>query len=342
MRNVLLIPFTGKIPNLALMKLSTFYKRQGDRVFLNRMPEEYGKPDIVHCSVLFSWDRDKALQLRQVYPNIQYGGTGWDVDVKLTKEQEDCLPDYDLYSADDLYHEMAKGSKSEKKRYLNALERVNAGIGFTTRGCIRSCPFCLVPKKEGKLQEASKIEDIINPRSNKLFLLDNNFTADPKRIDKLEEMIERKLTVKLSQGIDVRLLDEPTARLLGKLSKWGSLPYAWDLMESEEQIVEGIKLLQEYVPAYIHTCFVLVGYNTTFEQDLYRVRKLQELGVRPYIMRYNNRKDDIRLNHFTRWITGFFYKKCTFDEYIPWLAAQNRLDREGIQLSIFDERGMVG
>lgn len=62
-----------------------------------------------------------------------------------------------------------------------------------------------------------------------------------------------------------------------------------------------------------------VGFDTTFEEDMYRFRKLDELGIRPYVMRYNEKKDDERLNKFTRWVDSMIYKSVPdFEKYEPW------------------------
>lgn len=67
-----LIDFDGKIPNLALMKISSFYKQQGAEVFLNDIPQDVDK---VYCSVLFTWNKSKATKLRnaQISKNIGHG-----------------------------------------------------------------------------------------------------------------------------------------------------------------------------------------------------------------------------------------------------------------------------
>jgi hypothetical protein len=69
-------------------------------------------------------------------------------------------------------------------------------------------------------------------------------------------------------------------------------------------------------------CFVLCGFNTSFEEDMYRVQRLKEMKIKPYIMKYNERNDDQRLNCFDRWVNGNFYKKCSFEEYEPWARLQ--------------------
>jgi hypothetical protein len=75
---------------------------------------------------------------------------------------------------------------------------------------------------------------------------------------------------------------------------------------------------------------MLVGFNTSFEEDMYRFRTLRELKVDPYVMIYNQLKDD-RLKHFARWVNGRIYKSCTWEEYEPWVKAQV----EYFQMSMF-------
>lgn len=192
-----LIDYGGKITNLALMKLSTFYKEQGYGVVLNNFtPSMVGK---VYCSVVFAKDRQKAMQLKSIYPNIEFGGTGWDIHKDLPPEIESCLPDYDLYRVGDIYPRLGGiGTKASKMRKAQVL--VDAGIGFTVRGCVRSCGFCLVPKKEGQLRKVAEIKDLINPKSNVVVLLDNNFTADENILEKLKEIKERNLVIDITQG----------------------------------------------------------------------------------------------------------------------------------------------
>lgn len=311
----------GKLPNLALMKLSTFYKHQGFQVVLEHIDNPSGqKADMVLCSVLFTWNKQKAEKLRKLYSNIVFGGTGWDLSIKLPPEVESCKPDYDLYGVGHIYPRI-KGIMTREARERKAQEIVYAGIGFTSRGCVRKCGFCVVPRKEGRLHQDAPIKDLINPRSNVIILLDNNLTADPDCIEKLKEIKERNLVVDITQGIDVRLMTPEIAQALSEVTHLRSLHYAWDLMPYEHQVMNGIQTLSKVVNKRRHMCFMLVGYNTTFEEDMYRYRRLREIGVDPYVMIYN-KKSTYQLHHFARWVNGRFYKKCNFDEYSPWIKAR--------------------
>lgn len=315
-----LIDVDSKIPNLALMKMSTYYKRLGCKVeFVDNINNS--KYDKIYASTIFTKSKEEAEKLLLFYGDkLEIGGTGWDIEKRLPREIEICKPDYDLYKAEDICKRM-KGIGTKESKMKKATQIVNAGMGFTSRGCVRKCAFCFVPKKEGEFRQENSIEEIINPKSNVIILHDNNLTADPQCIDKLHEIRDRKLIVDINQGCDVRLMNEDIAYAMSEVKHLRSLHYAWDLMGFEEQVLEGINTLSKYIKPYKHMCFMLVGFNTTFEEDMYRFIKLRELKVDPFVMIYNQ-KNDIRLKHFARWVNGRIYKSCRWDEYIPWIKAQ--------------------
>jgi hypothetical protein len=316
---VLLIDFDGKLPNLALCKLSTWYKAQGDEVFLNKCD----KPDRIFISSLFTWNRHEVEKLLQVYPNAEIGGTGWDKHKDLPPEIEACKPDYDLYKVSDILPRIRGGIATKASKIEKAETIVNAGIGFSSRGCPRSCKFCFVPSKEGNFHQVATIGELLNPRSNVLILLDNNLTADPDIIDKLHEIRDRGLIIDITQGIDVRLVTPEIAQALSEVKHLRSIHYAWDLMSFERQVMEGIKILAKYIKTYHHLCMTLTGYDTTFEQDEYRFHKLIYMKIDPYIMPYNKIYPTEKHHHFARWVNGRIYKKCSFEQYEPWMKAQN-------------------
>jgi len=315
--NIGLIDVDGKIPNLALMKISTYHKSVGDNV---EFVEPNRKYDKIYASAIFTKSRARCETLQAQYENIEIGGTGWDLIKRLPTEIETCCADYDLYTADMIAPKIG-GIMTKESRSRKAQEIVDAGMGFTSRGCVRSCGFCFVPKKEGALKQDQEIHDIINPRSNVIILHDNNLTADPHCIDKLHEIRDRRLVVDINQGCDVRLMTPEIAQALSEVKHLRSLHYAWDLMEFEDKVLSGIELLKQFIRPYRQMCFMLVGFNTTFEQDMYRFRKLVEFGIDPYVMRYNQLPDE-RLKHFARWVNGRIYKVCSFEEYEPWVKTR--------------------
>lgn len=319
MKRIGLIDFDGKIVNLALMKLSAYHKAQGYTVILN--PANAAQIDKVYCSVIFSKNREKAAQLARVFPNIEFGGTGYSLEKALAPEIEAMKPDYDLYTVKDISARIG-GIMTREKKEEKARQIVNAGIGFTSRGCVRSCSFCVVPTKEGGIKKVGEIKDLINPRSKTLILLDNNLTASPDCLDILREIKERNLTVDITQGIDVRTMTPEIAKALSGVKHLRSIHYAWDMTGHESAIMAGIETLSSYVKKWKHLCFTLVGFNSTFEEDFYRFRRLTATGVDPFIMVYNQ-STDTRLKHFARWVNSRIYKVCPdFENYEPWKQAR--------------------
>lgn len=328
--NIGLIDIDSRLPNLALMKISNYYKSNGRKVEFVQQGKKYDK---IYASAIFTRSKGDCEKLINYYGDlIEIGGTGWDINKALPEEIDRMKPDYDLYKVEDIAP-LIKGIGTKQRKVEKAAEIVNAGMGFTSRGCIRNCAFCFVPAKEGKFRNVAEIKDLINPRSNVLILHDNNLTADPFCIDKLREIKDRGLVVDINQGCDVRLMTEEIAQALSEVKHLRSIHYAWDLMGFEKQVLSGIKTLSKYIKNYRHMCFMLVGFDTTFEEDMYRFRRLDELGIRPYVMKYNQKSDDERLNKFARWVNSMIYKAVpNFEEYEPWKKIKDNYES---QISMF-------
>jgi len=292
---VLLVQVDGTKPNLALMKISAYHKEKGDVVSFSCR-----NPDKVYISCIFAQNKPKALGIAKLFNcAVELGGSGISLSKTLPDEIEHIMPDYSLYN-------------------------IRYSIGFTSRGCIRSCPWCIVPKKEGMIREHAPIDEFYVPIWKKLILYDNNFLASPKWYEKLHEIKARKIKVSFNQGLDIRLVDQEVAKLLSKIKyfdddfKTRRLYFSFDLPEIESQVIDGIRHLENAGIKMQHLMFyVLVGFNTTFEEDYHRFQLLKKLNVKPYIMLYNDRKDKPLLRHFERWVNRRYYKVCKFDEYKP-------------------------
>ena len=319
-----LIDIDGKLPNLALMKISTYYKALGGQVEFVESGKKYEK---IFVSCLFTWNRHKAEKILKIYPDAEVGGTGWDIHKVLPDAIEACQPDYELYKVSDILPRIKGGIATKESKIKKAETIVNAGMGFTSRGCVRNCGFCFVPPKEGSFRQVASISELLNPKSNVLILMDNNLTADPDCIEKLHEIRDRGLVVDISQGIDVRLLTPEIAETLSEVKHLRSLHYAWDLMSFEQQVMDGINILSKHVKKWRHMCYMLTGYNTTFEEDMYRFMRLIELGVKPYVMPYNLTYPTKKHHCFASWVNSRKHTVCSFDEYEPWVKAQSEYEQ---------------
>lgn len=264
-----LIDIDGKAPNLALMKISAYWKSQGAEVVFNSCVPS----DQVFISVVFRKNLPQANKIqRALGGTIGGSGTG-NYSVILPPEIEHICPDYSLYG-------------------------INYSMGFTSRGCFRDCNFCIVPEKEGNIQEWSTLDQFV--RHKEVMLLDNNFLASPLWKSKLKEMIARKLKVDFNQGLDIRLMTAEKAELLTQLNP-PYLRFAWDSMELMPQIKNGIRLLIDAgFPINRNRIgfYVLTGHETSYKEDLYRLDYLHRLDINTHVQPFVKNRQNNRLS---RW-----------------------------------------
>jgi len=273
-----IIQLDGKWPNLALMKIAKWHIDRKDEVTILDLSG-------------YKFDRTYGSK-------IFMGGSGYDVKSKLPSNIECIVPDYELFN-------MSKGEK----------------IGFTSRGCIRNCPFCIVREKEGNIKEVNLTW---MKGALRVIVLDNNFLASPLWKEKLEYFIKYKVKVCFSQGLDIRLINKENTELLSKVKFYNhtfrgrTLYFAFDDPKLASLVKKKVKVLNDAgIKSYYMLFYVLVGFNTTLDQDLYRVKLLKKLGVRPFIMIYNNRKDKKALRDLARWVNLNYYKVVDFKDYKP-------------------------
>jgi hypothetical protein len=286
-----LLDVDSKIPNLALMKISQWHKHNGDEVE-HYMPLARNTYDKVYASKIFNFSDGSDIQEEMIV-----GGTGIDFKNTLPDEIEQIDPDYTLYN------------------YPH-------NIGFAQRGCRFNCSFCVVPKKEGKPKSVNTIEKIWTQRSSKfVVLLDNDFFGNPEWSDRIEEIKGLGLTVNFSQGLNIRIISEKQAQALASVkfsninNTFKQVTFAWDQMKDEKVIKRGYqRVVDAGIKPYQMQFYVLIGYNTTPEEDMHRVMMLKDWGCDPYAMPYD--KTDPYQQKFVRWVNRrAIFKSCTFEEY---------------------------
>lgn len=308
---VLLIQVDGKMPNLALMKLSAWHKQQGDEVRFNGhftatpvFQRTSTPPDLVYASVIFSKNHAVAKGIQTWYPDAEFqlGGPGVGKPNYLPDKVEHIMPDYALYPDCDY------------------------SMGFTTRGCFRVCEFCVVPVLEGKFREHANIEEFHNPEFKKIVLMDNNFLASKNRSRTLDYIRDHKLKVCISQGMDARIMTSEIAEELASVKSYNqsfkhrTYIFAWDHIEDGPEILPGInEMINAGIkPRYIMV-YVLVGFDSEYWQDIHRLRTLADMGVTPYVMKYNFKRDDPVLNSMAKWANSNqrYFKVCDLLDYKP-------------------------
>lgn len=281
MSKIGLIDIDSKIPNLALMKLSQWHKAQGDEVELYMPLWNYDK---VYASKVFNFSIMPELPERVIM-----GGTGFDLTSALPDEVEAIYPDYNLY-------------------------RCDYAIGFITRGCIRKCSFCVVPQKEGKIKKVADISSFWNGQ-DRIMLLDNNLTAHPDCLAILKELRLTGARIDFSQGLDLRLMKPEIAKELSGVRLWKQIHFAWDDIRLEKAVFNGLRILTENgVKKYKIMVYILIGFDSTHEENYHRVMRLKEYGVDPFVMPYD-KNDDYQAD-FARWVNmKAVFKTVSWEDY---------------------------
>lgn len=289
-----LIQIDGKLPNLALMKISAWHKENGDEVIFPYSYDDLfiGQVDKVYAAVIFSENRKQAEHYAKL--GAEVGGTGWDLIKKLPPHIYNMKPDYALYGID-------------------------YGMGFTSRGCIRKCKFCVVPEKEGLIHHVNMPIDLLNPLSDRLSLLDNNAMASSRWEEVAQQIIDMRIKVNFTQGNDIRLMTKRNAELLGSMRHEKRLHFAYDNLDSTYEVMKGIELLGNAgIKPYRLTFFVLTNFNSNFNDDMQRVENLINIGANPYVMIYNKADAPKQIRHLQRWCNSVppIRKVCEFKDYI--------------------------
>ena len=278
-----------KFPNLALMKCAGWHKHQGD---MTEWALAFNKYDRIYKSKVFTFTPDD-LTIYQC-TDIRKGGTGYDIKSRLPEEIEQWRqPDYSLYP------------------------QTHFSIQFYSRGCIRHCPFCLVQEKEGTIHPVEPME--LNPNGQWIEVLDNNFFANPEWREAIVHLRQCNQPVKF-HGVDVIIMDEEQANALNSLQLKNGVHIAWDLPQID--LTDRLKAMVKNIKPYKIVCYVLIGYNSTREQDLFRLRTLKQLGIYPFVQGYrdyeNQRKPSQYEKDIARWANrAWLFKSMDFLDFEP-------------------------
>lgn len=308
MMRVGLIDVDGhSFPNIPLMKLSAYHKSKGNHVEWYQ-PMFSGHMDIVYMSKVFSFTPDYEYFIDA--DKIVKGGSGYCIelvdgkeiyhkenDKPLPQEIEHIYPDYSLYP--DLTKDTA--------------------YGFLTRGCPRGCEFCHVEAKEGRC--SIKVADLSEfwRGQKKIILCDPNILACKDHMELLQQLVDSGAKVNFNQGLDIRLINDKNIELLKKI-RLDSIHFAFDRWQDKDIIEPRLRKFVEktgYNRNKGHVMvYILTNFDTTLEQDIYRIQLCRELNISPYPMIYDKEHCDPVYKKLQRWCSNFiFWSVPTFEEY---------------------------
>jgi hypothetical protein len=233
--------------NFALDKIRFYHTQKGDEVE-DYFHLNYDSYDKIYMSSIFSWTPKIYI------PKAIIGGSGYDVHIKLPPEIEEIKP------------------------HLN--------YGYCTRGCVRNCKFCLVRSKEGYIKPDGDLLDLWDGKSDTVRLLDNNALALLEHFYVVgNQAIDNHIKLDITQGLDFRFLTNEICTFLKKIPHV-EYHFAFDNPALKSKVRQAIMMLQN-AGIQRSTWYVLVGFDTTFQEDLERLNFLRFWRQNAYVQRYN-------------------------------------------------------
>ena len=166
-------------------------------------------------------------------------------------------------------------------------------------------------------------------------LLDPNTLACPDHIELLQQLADSKALVNINQGADARFLTERNIEALNKV-KIKMIHFAWDLMEQSEAVLKGLNLYAKHgniTDVRSRRVYVLTNFNTTMEENLYRIYTLKDMGFDPYVMVYDKPNAPKEIRRLQRWVNNkYIFRSCErFEDY----QQEERFAAHTAQTSLF-------
>lgn len=309
-----------KYPNLALMRISAWHKSQGDDV--EWWWSDFEHYDKIYMSKLFSDAYSKDIPAPLNADEVQKGGSGYCIylgedgrehfdeskNIPLPAEIERMFPDYSIYPQYDF------------------------AVSMTSRGCPRGCAFCHVARKEGK--RSVRVGDVKDfwAGQGEIKVIDPNIISlppDDKR-DLLKQYADTGAIIDFSQGIDIRLITEEDARILSGM-RLRDLHFAWD--NPKDDLRPFFERYISWKPHKLHGMYgfvyVLCNFNSTLEEDLYRIYTLRDMGFDPYVSIYDRPHSSREMHMLMQWCNNkrVFHAINRFEDFDHTVTIANRANK---------------
>lgn len=293
--NIGLLAVDSQYPNLALMKISAYHKKEGDSVEWYNPISHYDK---CYMAKVFSFTPDYGYYIHA--DEVEKGGTGYDLHKTLPEEIDRLQPDYSIYPQID-----------SKTAY-----------GFLTRGCPNRCRWCIVPEKEGKIAPYMDVEEIAVDGRTNLILMDNNVLASGYGLTQIEKIVKRKYKVDFNQALDARLVTDDIARLLAKVKWIKRIRFGCDTPGQIAECERAISLLRGHgFTGEVFLYCILMD----FKESLCRINHWREKDKRviPYAQPFRDVNNPHQIipqwqKDMARWTDRKeLYRACEFKDFEP-------------------------
>ena len=315
-----------KYPNLALMKLAAWHKAQGDivewwwgfdvydRVYMSRVFDDtYVKdiPEPVNAKEIFKGGTGYVLRDREGVLRFNKNGVWVEATPELMQNGDTTYTELLPYEVEHIYPDYSL--------YPQFTE--NTAYGFLTRGCPKACHFCIVAGKEGR--RSIKVADLSEWRDKQknIVLMDPNILACREHMNLLAQLIDSGARVDINQGMDCRLLTEKNIEVINQI-KIKDIHFAWDYMKEEKAVLRGLEMYRNMATRKPHgswaTVYTLTNYDTTMEENLYRIYMLIGMGYAPYVMVFDKPNAPKEIRRLQRWCNNYRIRKTCprFEDYI--------------------------
>ena len=273
-----MIDIDSRIPNLALTKIEKYHLDRKDHVMWDPEPLWLSTADKVYVSCVFEKNKAETAKWEGL---AEIGGSGYSLTKQLPPEIEAVKP------------------------HIN--------LGFTTRGCFRHCPFCIVREKEGKLRVVGDLLDLWDGHSKAITLIDNNILGMPEHFRLIcQQAREKKLLVDFNQGLDHRLLNADIVQELQTI-RHREYRFSFDSILYLPSVKRALNLLKAG-GLNRNFWYVLVGFDSTFSEDMERLEYLKSEGQTVFVQRYSKTRGNLLLGQWAN--RHGLFKAMTFRQFL--------------------------
>ena len=345
--------YRNKYPPLGLMKISAYHQAKGDRIVFAKGVKSKQTPEIsntrwdrIYITTLFSFEFKKIAETIDFAINcvgdqrrrVFVGGIAASLmheeflkesrwfGVRFISGLLDRPPaeslQLDIDEGDFYADDMDGMAVEDHTPDYSILDHIrdeyvypvhDAYFGYASRGCIRKCHFCGVPKLEGGQRDGMAISELIRRISNEhgekrdLILMDNNVSASARYKEIIAEIRDNgfekgaklkrgnrslQRRVDFNQGVDARILckDKMYLREMSTICL-RPLRIAFDHLGLKKSYVQAVRYANEFEINHLSNYMLYNFYDTPtdlFERLRINIDLNEELGVRiwSFPMRY--------------------------------------------------------